>query len=122
MMWLAVLAAPLGTLFGSALHEASHAIAAELLGGTVVGAGWQGGLTGGPYISWQAPEDAGIRVHMVGVAPVMTALLVGVIAAIVKPRGLVAWFGICGMLAGLLRLSEEDVNPRQARETFEATS
>jgi len=118
-MWLAVAAAPIGTLVGSALHEASHAVAAERLGGSVVGAGWQGGLTGGPFVSWEAPDDAGWRPLAVGVAPVVTALVVAVGFAASNPKGLTAWFGAAGTLIGLLWLSEEDVDPQQARETFE---
>jgi hypothetical protein len=119
-MWAAVLAAPIGTLVGAALHEASHAIAAELLGGRVVDVGWQGGLTGGPFVSWEAPDDAGWRPVAVGVAPVVTALLVAVGFAASNPKGLTAWFGAAGTLIGLLRLSKEDIDPQQARETFEA--
>jgi hypothetical protein len=113
------LAAPLGTLVGAALHEASHAVAAELLGGRVVDVGWRGGLTGGPFVSWEAPDNAGWRPVAVGVAPVLTALVVAVGFAASNPKGLTAWFGAAGSLIGLLWLSEEDVDPQQARETFE---
>lgn len=116
-MWLAALAAPLGTLIGAALHEASHAIAAELLGGRVVDVGWQGGLAGGPYIGWEAPDGAGWRVIAVGVAPVVTAVVFAVGVAASNPKGLPAWFGAAGTLIGLLLLSKEDVNPQCARET-----
>lgn len=119
-MWAVALAAPLGTLIGAALHEASHAIAAELLGGRVVDVGWQGGLTGGPFVSWENPHNAGWRPLAVGVAPVVTALFVAVGFVASNPKGLAAWFGAAGTLIGLLWLSEEDVDPQQARESFEA--
>lgn len=119
-MLVTALAAPLGTLLGATLHEASHAIAAELLGGRVVDVGWQGGLTGGPFVSWQNPDNAGWRPVAVGVAPVVTALVVAVGFAASNPKGLGAWFAATGTLIGLLWLSKEDVDPQQARESFEA--
>ena len=118
-MWATALAAPLGTLIGAALHEASHAVAAELLGGRVVDVGWRGGLSGGPFVSWQAPDDAGWRPVAVGVAPVVTAIVFAVGFAASNPKGLTAWFGAAGTLIGLLWLSEEDVDPQQARAAFE---
>lgn len=120
-MWLAALAAPAGVVVGATLHEASHAIAAEQLGGTVVDAGWSGGVTGGPYIQWRGPEDGGLRPLMVGVAPVGTALLVAVMASIVRPASLAAWLGVAGVLIGLVRLSVEDVSPQSSRRADPAS-
>lgn len=117
-MWASALAAPLGTLVGATLHEVSHAVAAELLGGRVVDVGWQGGLTGGPFVSWENPDDARWRAVVVGAAPVLTALVIGGVFAASNPKGLTVWFGAAGTILGLLWLSEADVNPKQAREAY----
>jgi len=119
-MWLAVLAAPLGTLIGAILHEISHAVAAELLGGTVVGAGWRGGLTGGPYVRWEAPNNESWRVRAVGIAPVVTAAGIALLGAKYRPHSLPMLFAIGGMLAGLTILSQEDVDPKRSQQTAQA--
>lgn len=118
-MWAAALAAPIGTLVGAALHEISHAAAAELLGGRVVGAGWRGGWRGGPYISWENPDGAAWRPVAVGLAPIATAILFAAGFVASDPKGLTSWFGGAGALIGLLWLSAEDVDPECAKETFE---
>jgi hypothetical protein len=116
MLWTA-LAAPLGTLAGSILHEASHAVAAELLGGDVVGVGWRGGWRGGPYIEWMPPYESVSMARLVGIAPVITALIVAGLVSIVPPNSLSGWLGVGGLLVGLLLISPADVDPEIARQT-----
>lgn len=110
-------AAMAGTLIGTFIHELSHAVMAQLVGGSVERVGWNNGLRGGPVVIWRPPDESGWRPRLVGFAP----LLAGIIAASLlwrwQPRG-VAAFGALGFLASLLVIgSREDISPEAARET-----
>lgn len=100
-----------GGLVGVIAHETSHAVAAVALG-ELEGAGWQGGLAGGPYVDFRAPTRW--RSEVIRKAP----LVVGVCAAIalvVAYRGpSPAWVAAAGAVAGLLWTSPEDLSQRRA--------
>lgn len=105
------LAAMAGGLVGTIAHEMTHAVAAIALG-ELVGAGWQGGLAGGPFVDFRAPTR--LRSEAIRKAPLVVGLLAG-IALVVAYRGpSLAWVGASGVVAGLLWTSPEDLSRRRA--------
>lgn len=107
------LAAVAGALVGSALHEASHAAVAAAFG-VLDGAGWQGGLTGGPYVDFR-PETR-LQSEAVRKAPLVVGVVGSgaLVAAYDGPT--VAWVGAAAAVVSVLRLSPEDLSIRRARQ------
>ena len=105
------LAAMGGGVLGAIAHEASHAVAAHVLG-EIVAVGWVGGVTGGPYVDFHV--ESRWRTEVVRKAP----LALGVVAAIVMLlsfSGLsVAWMFGVGFVAGLVLMSPEDLFTERA--------
>ena len=104
----------LGGVIGAIVHEATHALAAHLLG-EIVAVGWVGGINGGPYVDFHV--DSRWRSEVVRKAP----LVLGVAAAIVvllSFDGLSAWwmFG-AGCVAGLIFMSPEDLFVDEAAQS-----
>lgn len=105
------LAAMAGGLVGTIAHETSHAVAAVVLG-ELVGAGWQGGLAGGPYVDFRASSRW--RSEAVRKAPLVVGVLAA-IALVVAYRGpSPAWVAAAGTVGGLLWTSPEDLSRRRA--------
>jgi len=109
-------AAMMGALAGSAVHEVTHAIVAVLVGGRVEGLGWQGGLTGGPFISWRSPDHSTWRPRIVGVAPFVLGVVAAVLAIMRSPDGYGA-FGVAGFVLALLWSSPEDFSVKRSQQT-----
>jgi hypothetical protein len=105
------LAAMAGGLVGVIAHETSHAVTAVALG-ELEGAGWQGGLAGGPFVDYRAPTRW--RSEAVRKAPLVVGVLAA-IALVVAYRGpSLAWVAAAGVVAGLLWTSPEDLSRRRA--------
>jgi len=100
------LAAAAGAVVGVAAHEATHAAVAAAFG-VLDGAGWQGGLTGGPYVDF-APETRW-QSEAVRKAPLALGLLAlaGLIAAYPGPT--LPWVAAAGAVVGLLWTSPADL-------------
>jgi len=113
----APLAAMAGALAGSTVHELVHAIVAVLVGGKVEGVGWQGGLTGGPFISWRSPDESTWRPRVVGLAPFALGVVAAVVAVVRSPDGYAA-FGVAGFVLALLWSSPEDFSLERSRQTY----
>ena len=110
------LAAMAGGVVGIVLHEALHALAATQFG-ELEAVGWQGGLTGGPYVdfrtdSWLASEVVRKLPLVVGVA--------GLALTIATAEASVSWVFNAGAVAGLLWTSPEDLS--QSASVESATS
>lgn len=100
------LAAAVGAVVGTVLHEATHAAVAAAFG-VLDGAGWQGGLTGGPYVDF-APETRA-QSEAVRKAPlVLGALALGALV-VAYPGPTLPWVAAAGGVAGLLWTSPEDL-------------
>lgn len=101
-------------LVGTIVHEATHALVATLVG-ELHGAGWQGGLAGGPYVDFRAPTRW--RSEAVRKAPL--ALGVGGAIALVAgyPGPTLGWVAAFGVVAGLLWTSPEDLFIERATES-----
>ena len=108
-----------GALVGSVVHELAHAAAAVGVGGAIVDIGWRGGLTGGPVVIWESPEQSGWEATIVGFAPVAAALIAAVGVAAWRPTDAAGVGAAVGLLLGLLNLSREDVNPAAAKASAE---
>lgn len=105
-----------GALVGSAAHELSHIVAAIGVGGDIREIGWRGGLSGGPVVVWESPQNTGWEPVVVGLAPVVGAVIAAIGVSIWRPDGAVGVGAAVGLLLGLLNLSREDVDPTQAAE------
>jgi len=105
-----------GAVVGSVAHELSHAAAAVGVGGNVIEIGWRDGLTGGPVVIWESPQNTGWEPVVVGLAPVVGAVIAAVGVSLWRPTDAVGIGGAVGVLLGLLNLSREDVDPQQASD------
>lgn len=105
-----------GALVGSAVHEMLHVAAAKIVGGTVRELGWRGGLTGGPLVVWEAPDESAWRARIVGLAPFCVGVLVAVATAVERPTGYLG-MATLGFLASLLWGSREDWSLTQSKAT-----
>jgi len=95
-----------GGAVGAALHEGIHYALARLLG-TVVGAGWSGGVAGGPFIDYRVGSRW--RSELVRKGPLALGVL-GAIALAASFDGLtLPWLFGGGVVAGLLWTSPEDL-------------
>ena len=113
-LFLYPLAAAAGALVGSAVHEASHAVVAAAFG-VLDGAGWQGGVAGGPYVDFR-PETR-LQSEAVRKAPLAVGV-VGLGALVAAYDGAsVAWVGAAAAVVSVLRLSPEDLSIRRARQS-----
>jgi len=108
------LAAMAGSLVGTLVHEATHAVAAIALG-ELEGVGWQGGLAGGPFVDYRV--DSRWRSEAVRKAPLALGG-VGAIALLAGFEGAtVGWVAAAGVVAGLLWSSPEDLSLAAARQS-----
>lgn len=108
------LAAAAGALVGTVAHEATHAVAAHLLG-ELHGVGWQGGLAGGPYVDYRTRSR--FRSEVIRKGPLALGC-VGTIALVVSFDGVsLPWLTAAGAVAGLLWSSPEDLFLSAARES-----
>jgi hypothetical protein len=100
------LAAAAGAVVGTAVHEAAHAAVAAAFG-VLDGFGWQGGLTGGPYVDF-APDT---RWQSEAVRKAPLALGVLALAALIAayPGPTLPWVAAAGAVAGLLWTSPADL-------------
>lgn len=107
------LAAAAGAVAGTVLHEATHAAVAAAFG-VLDGAGWQGGLAGGPYVDF-APETR-VQSEAVRKAPLGVGLiaLVGVVIAYEAPT--LPWVAAAAAAVALLWSSPEDLFLDAARQ------
>ena len=99
------LAAMAGGLVGTVAHESLHALTAAVVG-RVKAVGWQGGLTGGPYVDFEARSRW--RSEAVRKAPLAVGLVAGIVVASrfePTPR----WLAALGVVWGLLWTSPEDL-------------
>ena len=95
-----------GGAVGAALHEGIHYALARRLG-TVVGAGWSGGVAGGPFIDYRVGSRW--RSELVRKGPLALGVL-GAIALAASFDGLtLPWLFGGGVVAGLLWTSPEDL-------------
>jgi len=102
----------IGALVGSVIHEASHAVAAELVGGSFEGVGWNNDL-GGPAVYYESP--AGWQNYVVSMAPLPVAVLIAGIAAFAGPRTVGFAAFTLGVVAMTAKLSRSDLSvSRQA--------
>lgn len=108
--------AVVGALVGSAVHEMLHVGAAKAVGGTVRELGWRGGLTGGPLVVWEAPDESAWRARAVGLAPFCAGVVAALVAAIERPTGYLG-MATLGFLASLLWGSREDWSLTQSKAT-----
>jgi len=117
MIWFNTIAAVVGALSGTVIHECCHAAAAELVGGEAKGVGWRGGLTGGPVVFFGCPDDRW-RQRVIGAAPLPVAIVIAVIAGFAGPEsGVLRWFTL-GVVATTALLSPSDLFP--SRQTGSA--
>lgn len=111
------LAAMAGGICGTIIHEATHAIVAHALG-ELDGAGWQGGLAGGPFVDFRA--EGRWRSEAIRKAP-LVAGVIAAIALIASYDGVTpAWVALAGAVAGLLWTSPEDLFVDAARQSPDA--
>lgn len=106
------LAAMAGGLVGSIAHEATHVVLALALG-DLEGVGWQGGLTGGPYVDFRT--DDWLASEIIRKTPLGLGLG-GAISVAASFEGVsLSWLFLAGVVAGLLWASPEDLS--RARST-----
>ncbi|MDR9381143.1 MAG: hypothetical protein RI560_05650 [Natronomonas sp.] len=103
------LAAMAGGVLGAAIHETIHYALARALG-EVLGVGWTGGLSGGPYVDFRVPASVGNwRSELVRKGPLGVGLL-GAIAFAFTYDGLsLGSMALAGLVAGILWTSPEDL-------------
>jgi hypothetical protein len=113
------LAAMAGGVIGVAAHETIHYALAELLG-EVVGAGWAGGLAGGPFVDYRVPRSVGgWRSETIRKGPLAAGIAAAIALAFAFDGVTVPWLVGAGAVAGLLWTSPEDLF-RSAAEQPEA--
>lgn len=100
-----------GALVGVGVHEASHAAVAVAVG-ELEAVGWQGGLTGGPFVEFRAPT----RWHSETIRKAPLALgVVALVAVVVSYSGPTLWWvGLAAAALALLWTSPEDLSMRAA--------
>lgn len=108
------LSAAAGAVVGVALHEATHALVAAAFG-VLDGAGWQGGLAGGPYVDF-APETRW-QSELVRKTPLAIGLVALVALVAAYPGPTLGWVAAGGAVAGLLWTSPEDLFVEAAEQT-----
>jgi hypothetical protein len=108
------LAAAAGAVVGTAVHEATHAAVAAAFG-VLDGAGWQGGLTGGPYVEF-APETRW-QSEAVRKAPLVLGLISVFVLLGTYPGPSVLWVAAGGATGGLLWASPEDLFTEAAQQS-----
>lgn len=115
----APVAAMIGGVVGTIAHETIHYTLARVLG-TVEAVGWQGGLSGGPYVDYRVTSRW--RSEAVRKGP-LAAGLVGAIALFVTFDGVtLPWIAAAGAVAGMLWTSPEDLFASRAEQPDEVSA
>ena len=115
-IYLYPLAAAVGGLVGTIVHEATHAVAAHALG-ELRGVGWQGGLAGGPYVDYHTPSRW--RSEVIRKLPLALGVAAAIVLALAYDGVTVAWLTAAGAVAGLLWASPEDLFLDAAEQSAE---
>lgn len=113
---LTTVATMVGAAVGAVVHELAHVVAAVGVGGEIREIGWRGGVAGGPVVVWESPDNTGWEPTIVGIAPVVAALVAAIGVSLWRPSSGPMIGAAVGLLLGLLNLSREDVDPRVAAD------
>ena len=97
-----------GALVGYVAHEAAHAVTASVLG-NLVAVEWNGGIRGGPDVTYQTQTRDGWRDQSIRKAPLGLGLIgLAVTLATSTPRAL-WWWALAGATLACLWTSPADL-------------